>query len=54
MNRDSFDALLQKLVEEAREDMTIDEIYSVLQVQTVMADAIFRLEVEKEYKKTSY
>jgi hypothetical protein len=54
MNRDSFDALLQKLVEEAREDMTIDEIYSILAVQTVMAHAIFQLEVEKEYKKKAY
>ncbi len=52
MTEDEFEYRLQKLVHEANaEEVPIDYIYSILNRQTIIAETILRLSIEKAYKE---
>ena len=52
MNEIDFEVELQDLVHRAnREEVPIDYIYSILNRQTIIAETILRLGIEKAYKE---
>lgn len=55
MTESDFEYKLQQLVKEANtEEIPIDDIYSILNRQTILAETILRLSIEKAYKERFY
>jgi hypothetical protein len=52
MTIDDFEVALQRLFSEAnREELDIGDIYHVLHGQTIIAETILKLSIEKAYKE---
>jgi hypothetical protein len=52
MTADEFKYKLQQLVHEANvEEIPIDDVYSILDRQTIIAETILRLSIESAYKE---
>jgi len=55
MTIDDFEYEIQRLVHLAnQEEIPIDDIYNVLNRQTIIAETILRLSIEKAYKERFY
>jgi len=52
MTADDFEVKLQELVHQAnQEEIPIDDVYSILDRQVLIAETILRLSIEKAYKE---
>jgi hypothetical protein len=55
MTKEEFESEIYMLVEYARaEQIESVDIYEILNTQAVVAETIFRLDVEKAFKRLSY
>jgi hypothetical protein len=55
MTKDDFEFEIYTIIEGARaEELDSSEIYEVLNTQALIAETVFRLNIEKAYKQSSY
>ena len=50
MNKDKFQVLLVGLINNARQELPIEDVYSVLQIQNLIVETLLKFEIEKLHK----